>query len=161
MSSLVIAPDDPARADVTALLQAHAAFALEESPADACHFLDVQGLKTPDISFWSARRDGETLLGVVALKALDERSGEVKSMHVSQAARGKGAGHALMAHLINEARNRGYHALWLETGNTEGFQSALRLYGRLGFEVCGPFGCYKETDFNVFMTLKLEANHAA
>ena len=67
--------------------------------------LDVAGLKTPDITFWSAR-DGETLLGVVALKALDDRSGEVKSMHVAEAARGKGAGRALMAHLIEEARQR-------------------------------------------------------
>ena len=89
MSSILIAPDDPARADITALLEVHAAFALEESPPDTCHFLDVAGLKTPDITFWSAR-DGETLLGVVALKALDDRSGEVKSMHVAEAARGKG-----------------------------------------------------------------------
>ncbi len=160
MSSLVIAPDDPARADVTALLQAHAAFALEESPADACHFLDVQGLKTPDISFWSARRDG-ALLGVVALKALSEDAGEVKSMHVARAARGQGAGQALMEHLLEEARTRGYRTLWLETGNSEGFQSALRLYDRLGFEVCGPFGGYPDSDFSVFMTLALEANHAA
>ena len=160
MSSLLIAPDDPARPDVTALLEVHAAFAVAESPPGTCHFLDVAGLKTPDISFWSAR-EGETLLGVVALKALDDRSGEVKSMHVAQAARGKGAGQALMAHLINEARGRGYRSLWLETGNTEGFQSALRLYKRLGFEACGPFGGYQGTDFNIFMTLDLEADHAA
>ena len=160
MSSLRIELDDPARPDVTALLQVHAAFALDESPPDTCHFLDVQGLKTPDISFWSAR-EGEALLGVVALKALDDRSGEVKSMHVAQAARGKGAGQALMAHLIDEARSRGYRTLWLETGNTEGFQSALRLYARLGFKECPPFGCYQETDFNVFMTLDLVAHHAA
>lgn len=160
MSSLRIELDDPARPDVTALLQVHAAFALDESPPDTCHFLDVAGLKTPDISFWSAR-EGETLLGVVALKALDDRSGEVKSMHVAQAARGKGAGQDLMAHLIDEARSRGYRTLWLETGNTEGFQSALRLYARLGFKECPPFGCYQETDFNVFMTLDLEADNAA
>ena len=160
MSSLVIAPDDPARADVTALLQRHAEFALKESPPDTCHFLDVEALKTPDITFWSAR-EGDALQGVVALKTLDDSSGEIKSMHVAQAARGKGAGQALMAHLINEARSRNYRTLWLETGNTEGFQSALRLYKRLGFEACPPFGCYKETDFNVFMTLDLEADHAA
>lgn len=160
MSSLRIELDDPARPDVTALLEVHAAFALDESPPDTCHFLDVAGLKTPDISFWSAR-EGEALLGVVALKALDDRSGEVKSMHVAQAARGKGAGQALMAHLIDEARSRRYRTLWLETGNTEGFQSALRLYARLGFKECPPFGDYRETDFNVFMTLDLEAHHAA
>ena len=142
MSSILIAPDDPARDDITALLEVHAAFALEESPPDTCHFLDVAGLKTPDITFWSAR-DGETLLGVVALKALDDRSGEVKSMHVAEAARGKGAGRALMAHLIDEARSRGYRSLWLETGNTAGFEAALALYARLGFSECPPFGGYQ------------------
>lgn len=161
MSSLQIALDDPARADVTALLQVHAAFALAESPPETCHFLDVQGLKTPDISFWSARDTNGALLGVVALKALDDRSGEVKSMHVAQAARGKGAGRALMEHLLDEARRRGYRALWLETGNTPGFQAALALYERLGFSECPPFGCYQASDFNVFMTLDLETSHAA
>ena len=160
MSSILIAPDDPARADITALLEVHAAFALEESPPDTCLFLDVAGLKTPDITFWSAR-DGETLLGVVALKALDDRSGEVKSMHVAEAARGKGAGRALMAHLIDEARSRGYRSLWLETGNTAGFDAALALYARLGFSECPPFGGYQASDFNVFMTLDLEADNAA
>lgn len=160
MSSLRIELDDPARPDVTALLQAHAAFALDESPPDTCHFLDVQGLKTPDISFWSARKD-EALLGVVALKALDDTSGEVKSMHVAQAARGQGAARALMEHLIAQARQRGYRSLWLETGNSQGFQAALTLYAKLGFKECPPFGCYQETEFNVFMTLDLEADNAA
>ncbi|WP_306015867.1 GNAT family N-acetyltransferase [Oceanicaulis sp. MMSF_3324] len=160
MSSLLIAPDDPASADVTALLQTHADFALKESPPDTCHFLDVTALKAPDITFWSAR-ENEVLLGVVALKALDARSGEVKSMHVAQAARGKGAGRALMEHLLDEARGRGYASLWLETGNTPGFHAALALYERLGFQRCPAFGCYQETDFNVFMTLDLTASHAA
>lgn len=160
MSSLLIAPDDPARADVTALLQTHAAFALEESPPDTCHFLDVAGLKTPDISFWSARKD-ETLLGVVALKTLSDTDGEVKSMHVAEAARGQGAARALMEHLIAQARQQGLEKLWLETGNTQGFQAAVTLYAKLGFTQCPPFGCYQETDFNVFMTLDLSGAHAA
>lgn len=154
MSALEIAVDDPARPDVAALLETHAAFALAESPPDTCHFLDVAGLKTPDISFWSARRDG-VLQGVVALKALDEARGEVKSMHVAEAGRGQGVGLALMEHLIAEAQKRGLESLWLETGNSAGFQAALQLYERLGFVECGPFGGYCGSDFNVFMTRAL------
>lgn len=160
MDELRIERDDPARADVTALLETHAAFALVESPPDTCHFLDVAGLKTPDIRFWSARKDG-ALLGVVALKTLSAADGEVKSMHVAEAARGQGAARALMEHLIVQARQNGLQKLWLETGNTQGFQAALALYERLGFQRCPAFGCYKDTDFNVFMTLDLSDAHAA
>lgn len=156
MSSLSLQIDDPARADVTRLLETHAAFALAESPPGTCHFLDVAGLKTPDIQFWSARLE-DRLMGVVALKTLSETDGEVKSMHVAQAARGQGAAKALMAHLIEVARAQGLTRLWLETGNTAGFQAALALYTALGFTPCLPFGDYVETDFNVFMTLDLKA----
>lgn len=160
MTALRIENDDPAHADVTALLQTHAAFALEESPPDTCHFLDVAGLKTPDITFWSARKDG-ALLGVVALKTLSGTDGEVKSMHVAEAARGQGAARALMEHLIAQARQQGLQKMWLETGNTKGFQAALALYAKLGFTQCPPFGGYQETDFNVFMALDLRSAHAA
>jgi len=155
MTALTIAIDDPARADVTALLNTHAAFALAESPPGTCHFLDVAGLKTADIQFWSARRDG-ALVGVAALKTLSPDHGEVKSMHVAETARGQGVAQALMAHLISVARDQRLTRLSLETGNSAGFQSALRLYARLGFVPCPPFGGYTATDFNVFMTLALE-----
>lgn len=149
-----LALDDPERPDVLDLLKAHAAFALSESPPDTCHFFDVTRLKAPDISFWSARRDG-LLYGVAALKALGPQEVELKSMHVAAARRGQGASQALMHGLLDAARARGYRRLWLETGNTPGFQPALSLYRRFGFVDCEPFGDYKATDFNVFMRLDL------
>ncbi|HCI46802.1 MAG TPA: GNAT family N-acetyltransferase [Rhodospirillaceae bacterium] len=154
MSSILIAPDDPARADITALLEVHAAFALEESPPDTCHFLDVAGLKTPDITFWSAR-DGETLLGVVALKALDDRSGEVKSMHVAAAHRGKGMAGVILNHLIEQARLKAMTRLSLETGSQDGFAPARALYARHGFAFCEPFADYRLDPSSVFMTREI------
>jgi len=156
MTDLQLQIDDPARSDVTALLETHARFALSESPPDTCHFLDVEGLKTPEIQFWSARNTDQ-LLGVVALKTLSETDGEVKSMHVAETARGQGVARALMDHLIITACEQGMSSLWLETGNTPGFAAALALYHQLGFTPCPPFGDYVETDFNVFMTLDLKA----
>lgn len=145
-----IAVEDPEQPDVLDLLKAHAAFALSESPPETCHFFDVSRLKAPDITFWSARRAGQ-LYGVAALKALGPEDGEVKSMHVAAALRGQGASQALMQEVLETARQRGYQRLWLETGNTPGFQAALSLYRRFGFVDCEPFGDYQPSDFNVFM----------
>ena len=156
MAELVIEQDDPARDDVANLLDAHAAFALAESPPGTCHFLDSAGLKAPDISFWSLR-ENSSLLGVVALKTLNDHHGEIKSMHVAQTARRQGVGRRLMNHLMTEARRRGYHSLWLETGNSDGFKAAVTLYYDMGFASCPPFGEYVATDFNIFMRLDLES----
>jgi hypothetical protein len=48
--------------------------------AGGAHALDLSGLRAPDIAFWTGW-DGETLVVVVALKALSADHGEVKSMH--------------------------------------------------------------------------------
>ena len=46
------------------------------------------------------------------------------------------------AALVKEARGRGYQRLFLETGSTEEFAAALRLYEREGFSISEPFGGY-------------------
>jgi putative acetyltransferase len=148
--------DDPSRPDVFALLDEHLRNMRELSPPESVHALDVSGLQRADVSFWSVR-EGDTLLGCGALKQLDPQHGELKSMRTPQALRRRGAGRAMLAHLIEEARSRGYTRLSLETGSMEAFRPAWQLYSSFGFSYCGPFGEYREDPNSVFMTLELSA----
>lgn len=146
--------DDLTRPQVHALLNEHLADMYAITPPASVHALDLDRLRTPDITFWSAW-DGLQLLGCGALKELDPRHGEVKSMRTPLALRRRGAGRALLTHMIGVARARGYRRLSLETGATEPFQPAHALYTGAGFTRCGPFGEYRDDPHSVFMTLLL------
>lgn len=141
-------------ADVQALLAFHFAQMRETSPPEACHVLPVDGLRDPAVTFWSLRENG-ALLGVGALKELAPNHGEIKSMRAAPAALGRGVGRKLLHHIVAEARSRGYQRLSLETGSTEPFAAALRLYASEGFAPCGPFGEYNDTPFTRFFTREL------
>ena len=142
------------REDVQNLLAFHFDQMRSTSPADACHVLPANGLRDPAITFWSLR-DRQRLLAVGALKALDSHHGEVKSMRTAPEALGCGAGTAMLQHIEAEARRRGYKRLSLETGSTEPFQPALRLYGRHGFAPCAPFADYSSSPFTRFLAKEL------
>ena len=139
---------------VVALLREHLAGMAALSPPESIHALDLDGLRRPDITFWSAWRDGD-LLGCGALKALDAAHGEIKSMRTVTARRRSGIGTAMLAHIVDEARRRGYRRVSLETGSMAGFAPARRLYARAGFLDCAPFGDYADDPNSVFMTLAL------
>jgi len=143
--------DDP---QVIALLEVHAGGMLANSPPGTTHFLDLSKLKTPDITFLSAW-EGDTLLGIGAVKQLDGESGEIKSMRTAQAALGRGVGTVILRHIIALARERGYAALKLETGTGAAFDAAHALYARHGFVPCPPFADYEATDFNRFFALPI------
>jgi len=145
--------DDP---QVIGLLEVHAGGMLANSPPGTCHFLDLSKLKTPDITFLSAW-EGETLLGIGAVKQLDGTTGEIKSMRTAEAALGRGVGTAILRHIIGLARERGYAVLKLETGTGEAFDAAHALYARHGFAPCPPFADYEATDFNRFFALPLNS----
>jgi putative acetyltransferase len=150
-----ISVDDPRRPDVRALLERHLTFALSASPPEHSFALDVDGLLDPAITFCSFRADGE-LLGVGAIKRLDAEHAEIKSMHTTQAARGRGVGRAMLDHLLGLARGRGYRRVSLETGTMAEFAPARALYASAGFEACGPFADYQPSEDNYFMTLALD-----
>jgi putative acetyltransferase len=154
VADLDIAEDDPRRDDVSVLLHRHLDFARSCTPAEFVFALDIDGLADPGVTFCSARRDGE-LLGIGALKQLDSRHGEVKSMHTAAGERHQGVGTALLVHLVELARERGYRRVSLETGAQEEFAPARALYRHAGFSVCGPFGDYPDSGYSVFMTLAL------
>ena len=140
--------------DVVELLRFHFEQMQSTSPPEACHVLPLDRLRHPAVTFWSAR-DGGRLVGVGALKELAPDHGEVKSMRTAREALGRGIGSIVLAHIVAEARRRGYTRLSLETGSTEPFAAARRLYERDGFVPCGPFGDYKDTPFTRFFTLEL------
>lgn len=152
--------DDPERDDVRALLEEHLRNMHAITPAGSVHALDVGRLKVPSITFWSVR-DGDTLLGCGALKQLDARHGEIKSMRTTQAVRGRGVGRAMLAHIVDAARRRGYARLSLETGSQAAFEPARRLYAGSGFVDCPPFADYRPDPHSVFMTLDLTVADAA
>jgi putative acetyltransferase len=127
-----IAVDDPNAEDVHELLRRHLEFAEANTPPEEIH-----------------------ALAVGALKQLDGRHAELKSMHTAAAARGRGIGRAMVEHLIGVARDHGFGRVSLETGSTPAFAPARSLYGQAGFTPCGPFGDYLPGRGNTFMTLAL------
>ena len=120
------------------------------------HALDVAGLATPGIAIWALWR-GDALLGLGALKRLSSTNGEIKSMHVAEAARGQGAGAAILRHLLDEARAAGLSRVSLETGAGDHFVPARALYRGHGFVECAPFEGYAPDPNSVFLTLDLAA----
>ena len=151
---LVIAVDDPRIDDVRTLLDRHLAFAREVTPPDHVHAMEVDDLLGPGVTFFSARRDG-ALLGVGALKRLDEAHAELKSMHTSEAARGQGVGRAMVDHLLAVATEGRYQRVSLETGTMDAFAPARSLYTKVGFKPCAPFGEYTVNPHSAYMTLDL------
>ncbi len=146
--------DDLSRPAIHALLAEHLHSMHALSPPESVHALDLEKLRRPAITFWSAW-EGSLLLGCGALKELDRKHGEVKSMRTPAALRRRGAGRAILAHIIAVARSRAYERLSLETGSMEEFKPAQRLYESFGFTYCGPFGEYVEDPHSVFMSLRL------
>lgn len=146
--------DDLTHPAVQALLREHLAGMHAQSPPESVHALGLERLRAPDITFWAVW-EGEDLLGCGALRQLDDRHGELKSMRTAQAHLRRGVGSALLTHILDEARRRGLTRLSLETGSTPGFDPARRLYSRFGFTECGPFADYAEDPFSVFMTRPL------
>jgi putative acetyltransferase len=137
------------------LIQLHLQGMAENSPPESRHALNVDGLRQPNITFYSAWNQ-EEIMGCGALKELTSTHGEVKSMRTATEYLKKGVAAAILQHIINESRNRGYTKLSLETGSMDSFKAAHRLYERFAFEYCGPFDTYKEDPNSVFMTLEIK-----
>ncbi len=150
-----IREDDLRGAEVAALLAEHVGDMRAISPPESVHALDLAALRAPGITFWSVWQDGQ-LLGCGALKELDRAHGEIKSMRTAAVHRRRGVAAAVLEHIIGEAARRGYRRLSLETGSTGHFVAARALYGRYGFEPCGPFGSYADDPHSTFMTRRLD-----
>ena len=153
--SLEIRQDDLSSTEVQALVAEHLAGMHGNSPPGHVHALAIDSLRAPGLTFWTAWAEG-ALCGCGALKELDARSGEIKSMRTRAAFLRRGVGQALLDRIVATARERGYARLLLETGTGPAFEPAHALYLRNSFAWCGPFGDYAATDFNVFMVRELD-----
>ena len=154
---MLITPGDLDDPRVVDLLRTHLASARAETAPGSAHALDLNGLRSPDISFWAIWEDG-ALLAVGALRRLSPDHGEVKSMHTAQSVRRRGAGSAMLRHIIASARKDGISRLSLETGSWEYFRPARALYAAHGFVECPPFGAYVPDPNSSFMTLDLRGS---
>jgi putative acetyltransferase len=149
-----IISDDLSGPEIRALLQEHLDSMKLYSPPESIHALDLAALRRPEITFWTVWEDGE-LLGCGALKELDAQHGEIKSMRTSAKHRRQGVARTMLAHILQEARRRGYRRLSLETGSNAAFAPARSLYAAMGFTPCEPFADYRLDPYSVFMTLEI------
>lgn len=143
--------DDLTGAEIVNLLQEHLNDMYAVSPPESVHALDLDELRKPDITFWTLW-DADKLAGCGALKQLSSEHAEIKSMRTAVEFRRQGIAATLMQHIIEEARNRNYKRLSLETGSMAYFEPAIKLYESFGFCTCAPFGDYEEDPYSVFMT---------
>jgi len=150
-----IVPGDFTDPRVIQLLETHLVTARAETAPGSAHALELAALQSRDISFWTIW-DGQTLLGIGALKRLSPDHGEIKSMHTARSMRRRGTGSAMLRHIIAEARACAMSRLSLETGTWDYFQPARALYKSHGFVECPPFANYEPDPNSVFMTLDLQ-----
>ncbi len=143
--------DDLTGNEVPEMLNEHLRDMALHSPPESMHTLDLEALRKPEITFWSAW-EGNELVGCVALRELDEHHAEIKSMRTASSHLRKGVAKRLLEHIIEVSRQRCYRRLSLETGSVEAFEPARRLYTDFEFDYCEPFAEYVEDSFSVFMT---------
>jgi len=139
--------------DIQAIIAAHLAHSWAATPQTSCHTMTVEDLASePGLRFW-ALFDGEVALGCGALKPLGDGTAEVKSVHVTEAARGRGLARKIMEHLEAEARAAGHSALVLETGSSAlpAYDAARGLYERLGYTYCDVLPGYRRDSNSAFM----------
>ena len=153
-SDYLIREDDLSDAEVAALLRLHLDEMHQWSPPESVHAMPIERLRAPDVTFYSLWQGGR-LAACGALKQIDPCHGELKSMRAHPDFRGRGAGRAVLDHLLGEARRRGYKRVSLETGRPEPFWPARALYAANGFAECPPFADYVADDFSICMTREL------
>ena len=148
--------DDLTGPEIADLLTEHLRSMQQHSPPGSVHALDLDRLRRPEITFWTAW-DGPALLGCGALKELGGGRAEIKSMRTATTHLRRGVARSMLDHIVAEARRRDYRKLFLETGSTAPFEPARRMYEKAGFTYCDPFADYVLDTFSVFMAKDLQA----
>lgn len=157
MTGIQIRVDDLSGAEARALVAHHHAQMHANTPAESVHALDLDALRSPAITVWSAWIDGR-IAGVAALKRIGAEDGtpsdrgELKSFRTADEFLGRGVARALLRHIVAEATAQGIRSLWLETGSDDGFLAARSLYAGEGFVECGPFDDYADDPLSTFMS---------
>ena len=158
LDSISIVIDDITSPGVIAFLNDHLQHMIKVTPPGCVHALDIEALKKPEITFWSAWEESQ-LVCCGALKELNAREAELKSMRTAPSHLGKGIASYLLEFILSEAKRRGYHRISLETGSYDAFKPARNLYEKFGFKYCDPFSDYSEDPNSVFMTIAVKTEH--
>jgi len=145
---------DPTLPQVAHLIEVHTAYGDAHYSAESNHHVGADQHEAEGIQLFAAWQ-GDQCLGIAGLKTLDDKSGELKSMHVREDLRGKGVGKVLLDCILDQARREGLTRLYLETGSRDASAAARTLYEKLGFDYCPPFGTYQEDIESVFMVRSL------
>jgi len=146
--------DDLRGPEIARFLDEHVQQMRSITPPESKHALDLDGLRKPEITFWSVL-DGDALVGCGAIKRLDAGHAEVKSMRTAPARAHSGIASLLLEHILTEATRMGFARLSLETGSADFFLPARKLYEKFGFAYCPPFADYQPDPHSVFMTRTL------
>lgn len=146
--------DDLTGPEIAAFLDEHIEEMKSVSPPESIHALDLEELRSPAVTVWTVWERAE-LIGCGAIMELNPAHAEIKSMRTHAALRRKRVASTLLAHMLGEARRRGYQRVSLETGSMAHFEPARRFYLKHGFEYCEPFSTYDEDPNSVFMTMEL------
>ena len=137
--------------EVNKLLIKHFIELRAASPEGSAHVLDITGLKTPSIKFWSLW-ENEKIFGCGALKFIDKEHGEFKSIRIHDDFRNQGNGIKVINHLIDEAKKLNIKRISLETGAGKFFDPARKLFKKCDFQPCKPFAHYKEDVNSIYLT---------
>ena len=140
--------------EVNNLLKKHFIELRSVSPEGSTHVLDIEGLKDPSIKFWSLWENNK-LIGCGALKFLEKKHGEFKSIRVADKFRKTGVGKKIIDHLIEEAKKLEVSKLSIETGAGNFFLPARKLFSKFGFKKCSPFAHYKNDPNSCYYSLDL------
>jgi putative acetyltransferase len=151
---VMIVVDDLSGPEIAAFLAEHVQQMRSITPLESKHALDLDGLRVPEVTFWSVR-DGDTIVGCGAIKTLDADHAELKSMRTASTRKRSGIASLLLEHILDEAKRMGFTRLSLETGSAEFFHPARRLYEKFGFGYCAPFADYRPDPNSVFMTREI------
>lgn len=150
---MIVERVDRPHAGVTAILDRHHALMRSQTAEESCHVMSAEELRASGAAIYCVR-DGDAVLGIGALKPFGDGV-ELKSMHVLDAARGRGIGRRLLDHLMQVAAASKARAIYLETGSKDHHAAARALYERAGFSYCPPFGDYVDDPESAFMCCKL------
>jgi putative acetyltransferase len=154
VTGLRIVLDDLSGPEIAAFLDEHVQDMRSITPLESKYALDLDGLRRPEITFWSVL-DDQKVVGCAAIKRLDAGHAELKSMRTAPARKRGGIASRLLGYIITEAKGMGFTRLSLETGTDEFFRPARTLYEKFGFVYCEPFADYRPSAYNTFMTRAL------
>ena len=136
---------------VAALIATHFELMRSSSPEESCHVMPADTLDKEGVHLLVIEEEAE-VLAVGGIKEIEPGHGEIKSMHTSADARGRGLARQILLALIDAASSQGLTKLSLETGSAPLFAPARALYASEGFQDCAPFGDYVFDPHSVFMT---------